>query len=77
MSDTVIQQPTLYPSFGFGAAGNHENISGLEALSHRNQTVVKQIRPECLERKDIIIHSYYKLLKMYLFNTLILFHSKY
>ena len=53
MSDTVIQQPTLYPSFGFGAAGNHENISGLEALSNRNQTVVKQIRPECLERKDI------------------------
>ena len=53
MTDTVIQQPTLYPSFGFGAAGNHEHISGLEALSNRNQTVVKQIRPECLERKDI------------------------
>ena len=58
MSDTVIQQPTLYPSFGFGAAGNHEHISGLEALSNRNQTVVKQIRPECLERKDIKILSY-------------------
>ena len=52
MSDTVTQQPTLYPSFGFGE--RHDvNVSGLESLSHRNQTVVKQIRPECLERKDI------------------------
>ena len=63
MTDTVIQQPTLYPSFGFGAAGNHENISGLEALSHRNQTVVKQIRPECLECKDT--YSVFKILSYY------------
>merc|ERR1712141_551180 len=48
MSDTVTQQPTLYPSFGFGER-NDVHVSGLEALSHSNQTVVKQIRPECLE----------------------------
>ena len=51
MSDSVTQQPTLYPSFGFGER-NDVHVSGLESLSHRNQTVVKQIRPECLECKD-------------------------
>ena len=59
---TITQQPSS--NFQFVSLNEGDDIPGLEPLINRNQTIIKQIRPTCLEGK-LYIFKLLKLIKMY------------
>ena len=49
---TITQQPSS--NFQFVSLNEGDDIPGLEPLISRNQAIIKQIRPKCLECKFYI-----------------------